>query len=98
MARIGGNPEVADRQLKTFYGDVILNIPGDEPIVEDSYKFWRAKFAERFAAPKKRVDHYAMTPDYDLDELRLLQRGVKPADLSRVLAEERRAKSSETKH
>lgn len=54
VKKLGGDVVTAQRQLRTFYSDIITAIPLDEPITEDAYVFWRSRFTERFGKPNGR--------------------------------------------
>ncbi len=51
VGKLGGDQSVAGAKLRRFYADVIGSIPTDEVIAEDSYVFWRRRFAECFGPP-----------------------------------------------
>jgi uncharacterized protein YdaU (DUF1376 family) len=51
VLKVGGDRRLAEQRVKTFYTDVLANLPTDETIAEDRFTFWRRQFAEHFKKP-----------------------------------------------
>lgn len=51
VAKLGGEAQAAEAQLFALYREVASTWPPSEPVADD-WAFWRARFAERFAAAR----------------------------------------------